>query len=171
MTLIDIELPEATPDDTVAASTPATTEARPPVAAPPTPATTRRPRPPGRALLDDLAEPLSRRWGLALVGAWVVVIAIGLALEPAAANPDAAPPFFADLLSTGLLATWGAMAAGIFQGRRLAAAASFVGAVGLLALTLGCPLSGHHSGIGAWWGIQIVGALSLLALSRKALRS
>jgi peptidoglycan/LPS O-acetylase OafA/YrhL len=118
-----------------------------------------------------MGDPLSRSWGLALAVAWVVVVAVGMAVEPAPANPDAPVPLVADLLSTGLMATWGAMAAGIFQRRRFAAAASVVGGLGLLALTVACPASGHHGGIGAWWGVQMVGVVGLLALSGRALRS
>jgi hypothetical protein len=161
MTLIDFERPEVSDDRATAAATapPA------PAIAPETPA-----RPPRRRMFADLAGPLSRTWGFALVAAWVVVVAVGLAVEPAPVNPDAPVPLVATLLSNGLLMTWGAMAAGVFQRRRFAAASSLVGGVGLLALTLGCPLSGHHT-FGAWWGVQLVGAVGLLALSRRALRS
>jgi len=165
MTLIDIERPAVTDDDGAAPA-----PANAPTPAPERAAAVPRPRPERRRLFADLAGPLSRRWGVALVGAWVVVVAVGLAVEPPPANPDAVP-LVANLMSTALMGTWGAMAAGIFQGRRFAAAASLAGGGLLLALTLGCPLSGHHHGIGAWWGIQLVGAAALLALSRRALRS
>ncbi len=162
MTLIDIERPAVVDDDAVLAvpAAPATDAI----------ATVPRPRPERRRLFADLTGGMHRKWGVALVVAWVVVIAVGLAVEPAPANPDAAPPLIADLLSTVLMGTWGAMAAGIFQGRRFAAAASFGGAVVLLGLTMGCPLSGHHGGIGTWWGVQLLGAGALIALSGKALR-
>jgi hypothetical protein len=200
MTVIDFEPPPVTDDSptvvatrrpdpvtaaptaptTVTAATTAPTTTAPttaaPMAAEPMAVERRRalqqqPERDGRRLLADLAEPLSRSWGLALVVAWVVVIAVGLAVEPAPFEPDAPVPLAADLLSMGLLTAWGAMAAGVIQGRRFAGAASLVGGLGLLALTLGCPLSGHHAGIGAWWGVQIVGAVGLVALSRRALRS
>jgi hypothetical protein len=185
MTVIDFEPPPVTDDrptevptrrpDPVTAATTAPTTAEP--MAPEATAGERRaqlqPQPErnGRRLFGDLAEPLSRSWGLALVVAWVVVIAVGLAVEPAPVDPDAPVPLAADLLGMGLLTAWGAMAAGVIQGRRFAGAASLVGGLGLLALTLGCPVSGHHAGIGAWWGVQIVGAVGLVALSRRALRS
>ena len=182
MTIIDIERPTVTHDEPGAvvpapeAPAPASTVATATRAVASGPvgraaAPTASPRTPRLRLFADLGGPLSRTWGVALVVAWVVVVAVGLMVEPAAADPDAPVPLVADLLSTGLLATWGAMAAGVFQRRRFAAAASMVGGLGLLALTLGCPLSGHHAGIGAWWGVQIVGAVALLALSGRALRS
>ena len=170
MTIIDIERPTVTHEEpTAVVPAPANTEIS--RTAVPTTASAAAPSQPRRRLFADLGGPLSRAWGFALVAAWVVVIAVGLAVEPAAVDPDAPVPLVADLLSTGLMATWGAMAAGVFQRRRFAAAASMVGGIGLLALTLGCPISGHHAGIGAWWGVQIVGALALLALSGRALRS
>jgi len=162
MTIIDIERPTVTDAETApVAPVPVVREAAPAA----------DPRPPRRRLFAELGGPLSRSWGLALAVAWVVVVAVGMAVEPAPANPDAPVPLIADLLSTGLMATWGAMAAGIFQRRRFAAAASVVGGLGLLALTVACPASGHHGGIGAWWGVQMVGVVGLLALSGRALRS
>ncbi len=165
MTIIDIEVPPVTHDD----HAPPVAE-RPAPAVVPATAPEPAPRAPRRRLFADLAGPLSLSWAIGLAVAWVVVVAVGLAVEPAPVNPDAAPPLLADLLSTFLLGTWGAMVAGMFQRRRLTAVASLAGAAGLLTLTLGCPTSGHH-GFGAWWGVQIVGAVGLLALSRRALRS
>ncbi len=166
MTIIDIERPTVTHEEpTPVGPAPATTDiAR-------TAGQRTAPAAPRRRLLADLGQPLSRSWGFVLVAAWVVVVAVGLAVEPAPANPDAPVPLIADLLSTGLMVAWGAMAAGIVQRRRFAAVASLVGGLGLLALTVGCPVSGHHGGIGAWWGVQLVGAFVLLALSGRALRS
>ena len=170
MTLIDIERPAVTDDDPRPRSPwpPPVAEAPPAPAPPPhAPETAPRPR---RRLFADLGAPLSRTWGLALIGAWIVVVAVGMAVEPAPVNPDAPVPLAADLLNTGLLLAWGSMAAGVFQRRRLAAAASLVGGLGLLALTVACPTSGHH-GFGAWWGVQLVGVAALLALSGRALRA
>jgi peptidoglycan/LPS O-acetylase OafA/YrhL len=171
MSIIDIERPEAHEDHAPAIATEPPAPSR--AVATPAPPQVSEPTPtaPRRRLFADLAGPLSRNWGIVLMVAWVVVVAVGLAIEPAPANPDAPIPLYADLISTGMLAAWGAMAAGVFQRRRFAAAASMVGGVALLGLTLACPLTGHHSSIGAWWGIQLVGAAGLLALSGRALRS
>ncbi len=161
MTLIDIERP-AVIDDAGGPATPVGPAPRP----------RHRPPAPGRRrLLADLTGPMSRWWGVALAAAWVVVVAVGMAVEPAPVSPDAPPPLAAELLSLGLMGAWGSMAAGLLQGRRLLGAASLVGGAMLLTLTLGCPLSGHHAGIGAWWGVQLVGAVAILGLSAKALRS
>jgi len=117
-----------------------------------------------------LDRPLGIEWGVALAVAWVVVMFIGIAVEPAPANPDAAVPLAVDLLSLAQLSLWGAMLVGIAQRRRYTAAASLVGAGVLGVMAIGCPASGHHA-IGAWWGVQMVGVAALLALSGKALRS
>ena len=46
------------------------------------------------------------------------------------------------------------------------------GAAGVLvAMTIACPLSGHHAGIGAWWCFELAGSLALVAASEAALRA
>ena len=95
---------------------------------------------------------------------------IGIAVEPAPANPDAPVPLAVDLLALAQLSLWGVMAVGIVQRRRYTAAASLAGACVLGVMAIGCPASSHHA-IGAWWGVQMVGVGALLALSGKALRS
>ncbi len=109
-------------------------------------------------------------WGIALVVAWVVVMAIGVAVEPTPADPNAPVPLAVDLLALGQMSLWGVMAVGLFQRRRYTAAASLAGAGVLAVMAIACPASGHHA-IGAWWGVQMVAVASLLFVSGKALRS
>jgi hypothetical protein len=161
MTIIDIELPptppaEVTDEEQVAASA--------------APAPSAAPDPLWRRIVADLDQPLSRAWGIALVVAWVVVMAVGVAVEPAPANPDAGIPLAIDLLSVAQMSMWWVMAVGIVQRRRFTAAASLAAAGVLAVMAIACPASGHHA-IGAWWGVQMVGVVSLLVLSGKALRS
>lgn len=151
MTSIDIEQPPTPPAEVT----------RPPAVA----AETRRQR-----IATGLDRPLGIEWGVALAVAWVVVMFVGIAVEPAPANPDAAVPLAVDLLSLAQLSLWGVMAVGIAQRRRYTAAASLAGAGVLAVMAIACPASGHHA-IGAWWGVQMVGVAALLALSGKALRS
>ncbi|MGH9034260.1 MAG: hypothetical protein ACRD0O_00720 [Acidimicrobiia bacterium] len=113
---------------------------------------------------------LSGRWALVLAGAWVTIFTLGVAVEPASTGEENLPLVGA-ALATVLMGSWAVMASGLIQKLRYGAVASAVGAGTLLAMTVGCPLSGHHAGIGAWWGVQLVGALTLLAVSRAALRS
>lgn len=118
----------------------------------------------------ELSDELSGGWALFLTVAWIVVFTLGAALEPAPANPHAMP-FLAGVLATGLMGGWLVMAAGFAQRRRYGAAGSLAAAGVLAAMTLACPLSGHHAGIGAWWWFQVAGSLSLLAASRAALHA
>ena len=130
----------------------------------PAPAATGRPR---RAALTD---PLSGGWALFLTVAWVTIFTIGVALEPAPANEDAMPLLGAVLMS-GLMTGWVVMAAGFAHRRRYGAAGSLGSAGVLVAMTIACPLSRHHAGIGAWWWFEVGGSLTLVAASRAALRA
>ena len=130
----------------------------------PAPAATGRPR---RAALTD---PLSGGWALFLTVAWVTIFTIGVALEPAPANEDAMPLLGAVLMS-GLMTGWVVMAAGFAHRRRYGAAGSLGAAGVLVAMTIACPLSGHHAGIGAWWWFEVAGSLTLVGASRAALRA
>ena len=113
---------------------------------------------------------LSRRWVAVLSGAWVTIFTLGVAVEPSSAGEEAYP-LVGTLLALALLGSWATMVSGFLRGRRYGAVASVAGAACLVGMTVGCPLSGHHAGIGAWWGVQLVGSLMLLGLGRAALRS
>ena len=116
------------------------------------------------------AARLSGRWAAALTLAWAAIFSIGVALEPAAADDEALPLIGAVIVS-GLMASWAVMAAGFAQRRRYGAVASLIAAGFLTAMTIACPVSGHHAGIGAWWLFQAAGSLTLVAASGAALRS
>ena len=116
------------------------------------------------------AAPLSGRWAAALTVAWVAIFSIGVALEPAAAD-DEALPLLGAVIVTGLMASWVMMAAGFAQRRRYGAVGSLIAAGFLVAMTIACPVSGHHAGIGAWWWFEAAGSLALVAASGAALRS
>ena len=125
-----------------------------------------------RAVGDWLTEDraLPRRFALRLGLAWIVVFAVAVAVEPAPADANASEPLWASFLFLGLMAGLGTMAAGLARGRRLGLMAS-VGAGGLaLVGTVMCPVSGHHAGVGAWWGVQMLGFTGLIAASLYGLR-
>jgi hypothetical protein len=113
---------------------------------------------------------LGEGWAPVLVGAWVTIFGLGVALEPAPAGEEAFP-VVGQAFALVLMGCWAVMAAGISQKRRYGAVASAVGGASLLVMTVACPLSGHHAGIGIWWWFQLAGALTLLGLSRAALAS
>jgi len=119
-----------------------------------------------------LAEPgvVGGRWPLGLGLAWVVVLVAATLLEPAPADPDAPVPLWASALFLAHFATLGAMAAGLSSRRRMGLVAS-VGAAGLgLLASAMCPVSGHHTGVGAWWYLQMAGFTGLVAAGLAGLR-
>lgn len=127
-------------------------------------------RPPG--LGRWLAEPgaVGRRWPRRLGLAWVAVLVGATLLEPAPADPDAAAPLWASVLFLALFAVLGVMAASLARRRRLGLVASAGAAgLGLLASAL-CPVSDHHSAVGAWWYLQMGGFTALVAASVAGLR-
>ena len=126
--------------------------------------------PPVERVADRADRTLSGRWVAVLAGAWVTIFTLGVAVEPASAGEETYP-LLGTVLVLALLTSWAVMASGFLMGRRYGAMASVAGAVCLVGMTIGCPLSGHHAGIGAWWGVQLVGSLTLLGLSRAALKS
>jgi hypothetical protein len=117
-----------------------------------------------------LTEPLSGSWGARLTVAWIVVYSIGVLLEPAPANPHATPPLIEAVIGWGFLSAWFVMAVGFAKRRRYGAVSSLYAGVFLVAMTVACPVSGHHSGIGAWWLFEAAGSMALVALSARALK-
>lgn len=117
-----------------------------------------------------LDERLTGRWVAVLAGAWVAIFGLGVALEPAPTGEEAFP-LVGTVLALALMGCWVMMAAGFVQRHRSGAVASAAGAGLLVVMTIACPVSGHHAGIGPWWAFQLVGSIALLGLSRAALAS
>ena len=124
----------------------------------------------GRRVLDGLNERLSGWWAAGLAVAWFAIFTTGVVLEPAPADPNAAP-LAETILALGLMSAWAVMAIGLAKRVRLGAAGSFVAAIVLVGMTFACPLSGHHTGIGAWWWFELAGSTTLVGLSGRALRA
>jgi hypothetical protein len=121
-------------------------------------------------LAERLLEPITARWAGIGAVAWVVLLAVGIAVEPPPANPNAVDPWFVSALGTLLLGVLLLAFAGFSLRRRWSLAAS-LGAAGLLVVsTLMCPVSGHHTGVGAWWFVQLGCGLGLVAASALGLR-
>ena len=138
----------------------------PPTAAGPGPAVTV----PRSSLRSRLLEPITRRWAAIGAVAWVLLVGIGIAVEPPPTNPDAIDPWFVDALGTVLLAAVVGAFAGFWLRRRWSLAASLVASGLLVASTLACPASGHHTHLGAWWVIQLGCGLGLVTTSSLGLR-
>ena len=123
-----------------------------------------------RRVTVALTGRLSGWWAAALAVAWVAIYTVGVNLEPAPADPDAAPNGAEMAIALGLVGAWIVMAVGLAGRRRFGAASSFVAALLLLVLTFGCVVTGHHIGVGAWWWFELAGSTTLVGLSGRALR-
>jgi hypothetical protein len=98
------------------------------------------------------------------------IVAFGLAVEPAPADPNAPEPLVATLLLIALLGAWGG-AALLAVARDHRALAWAMGVAGLsLAAVIACPLTGHHMAVGGWWIQELavcVAALAVAAFGRR----
>lgn len=103
----------------------------------------------------------SRR-SLSLVFAWLVLVPLAVALQPAAAVAEAG--WLDYVVSYALLASVVTAVSGLAAGRSWSPLAS-LGASGiLLTSTFACPATGHHA-FGLWWFGQLAIALTLVAMS------
>jgi len=124
-----------------------------------------------RPVIDRALAP-GWRWFAALVGP--VVAAICMSIEPPPAEPNAAVPLMATLLGVAYFAAMAGAAVTGLRGHPAALAWASVVALLAVAMTVTCPLSGHHTSIGAWWLGQFVvsgGALAIAVRGLKGLRS
>ncbi len=122
------------------------------------------------SLGSRLLEPISGRWAAIGALAWVLLVGIGIAVEPPPTNPNAVDPWFLDALGTILLAAVVGAFAGFWLRRRWSLAASLLASGLLVASTLACPASGHHTQVGPWWVVQLGCGLGLVATSILGLR-
>lgn len=100
-------------------------------------------------------------WFAALIGP--AVMAVGIAVEPAPANPNAPATLLESVLGLALLASFACAAlTGI---RRLPQALTWAAAGAGLLITASvlCPVTAHHTSIGGWWFVQLGAAGAALA--------
>jgi hypothetical protein len=121
-------------------------------------------------LATRLQEPITGQQALTGMVAWVAGLAIGIAVEPPATNPNAVDPWFVSALGTILLVALLTTFAGLWLRRRWSLASSMLAAGLLVVSTVMCPLSGHHASVGAWWVVQLGCGLALLTASALGLR-
>jgi len=98
--------------------------------------------------------------------AWLVLLQVAFALEPTTHQPEPSYGVVLELTMWLLLAT---MVAGLVMQRRWGLVASLGAAGFMTALSVACPVSGHHP-FGAWWYGQMACVLTLVAVSVVALR-
>jgi hypothetical protein len=130
--------------------------------------------PPAPAVLPTslrwrLLEPLSGRWAAIGAVAWVVLLGIGITVEPQPTNPNLVDPWFLNVLGAVLVAAVVAAFAGFWLRQRWSLAASLLASGLLVVSTVACPASGHHTQLGAWWVVQLGCGLGLVTTSALGL--
>jgi hypothetical protein len=146
-------------DDTVLDSAIATT---------PDSAPARTPAPSLDTRLDTkawLAERIDGRIAGGVAVAWLVLLQVAFALEPAT---NQAEPIYGVALELTMYALLATMITGLVMQRRFGLVASLGAAGFMTALSIACPVSGHHA-FGSWWYGQMACVLALLAASVVAL--
>jgi hypothetical protein len=113
-----------------------------------------------------LRERIDGRVGLGVGVAWVVLMQIAFALEPASNHEVPVIGVLLELSMYGLLAT---MVAGLVMQQRFGLVASLGASVLATAASIACPVTGHHA-FGTWWFGQMACVLALVGISAYALR-
>ncbi|MGH9222481.1 MAG: hypothetical protein ACRD2W_01480, partial [Acidimicrobiales bacterium] len=113
---------------------------------------------------------LDRRTAMWLGIGCPAITAINIAIEPVPADPQAPVPVAASLLFLAFTAA--VVATSVFAARRETKIFPYAVAagVGAVVLTVTCPMSGHHAGIGWWWYTQMALSAGFLAVSAGAWR-
>jgi hypothetical protein len=97
--------------------------------------------------------------------AWFVAYEVAGSLEPVTHQPE---PWYGVALGVAFLALIAATAAGLIMQRRWGLVVSVAAAGFFTALSVACPVSGHHP-FGAWWFGQMACALGMMGGSVAAL--
>jgi hypothetical protein len=98
--------------------------------------------------------------------AWAVLLPLALVLEPTPAA-GAAQPWWAYVVSMGLLTGIVATFVGLQQRQRWGITASLAASSIFVAGVFACPASGHHA-FGLWWVGEFAASLVVLGLSGVA---
>jgi hypothetical protein len=116
-----------------------------------------------------LGAPITGGWVAIGAVAWAVLLTVGIVVEPPA-NPNAVAPWYVGVLGAMLLVALPGAFAGLWLRRGWGWVASLVASGVLVAATVLCPVSGHHTEVGAWWGVQLGCGLGLVMVSSLGLR-
>jgi hypothetical protein len=95
---------------------------------------------------------------------WFVAYQVAASLEPVTHQPE---PWYGIVLNVGLLALIATTAVGLIMQRRWGLVVSVGAGLAFAALSVACPVSGHHP-FGAWWFGQMACALGILGGSLAA---
>jgi hypothetical protein len=128
-------------------------------------ATPRPIREPGLDTRAWLAERVDGKLAGGVAVAWLVLLQIAFALEPAT---NRAEPIYGIVLELTMYALLATMLTGLVMQRRFGLVASLGAAGFMTALSVACPISGHHA-FGTWWYGQMACVLALVAASVVAL--
>lgn len=137
--------------------------------APDRPELDRLPAPAVAAAPERPALVLTRRdvrtFGAVMIG--LFVLAVGVQPLPDGPLPDA--PLYADVLNNVTTFALLALVAGTLAARGWSLWAGLVTGGSMLALSVSCPLSGHHE-YAAWWGVQLAAVAAMTVLPATLLR-
>jgi hypothetical protein len=86
---------------------------------------------------------------------WIAVLFVAGAIEPPPANPNAAPVLGAVLMTAFLIGTAATALLALTKIRLHTAVASLLTGGVALAMTVTCPIVGHHH-LAAWWFGQLL---------------
>ena len=112
-----------------------------------------------------LQERIDGRLAAGVGIAWLVAYQVAGSLEPVTHKPE---PWYGVALGVAFLGLLAATAAGLIAQRRWGLVVSVAAAGFFTALSVACPVSGHHP-FGAWWYGQMACALTMLGASVAAL--
>jgi peptidoglycan/LPS O-acetylase OafA/YrhL len=112
-----------------------------------------------------LAERIDGKLAGAVAIAWLVLLQVAFALEPATNQKE---PIYGILLELTMYALLATMLTGLVMQRRFGLVASLGAAGFLTAMSIACPVSGHHP-FGSWWYGQMACVLALVGASVYAL--
>jgi hypothetical protein len=113
-----------------------------------------------------LQERIDGRVAVGVGIAWLVAYQLAVSLEPVTHQPE---PWYGVGLGVAFMGLLAATATGLIAQRRWGLVVSVAAAGFFTALSVACPVSGHHP-FGAWWFGQMACALGVLGASVGALR-
>ena len=112
-----------------------------------------------------MQERIDGRLAVGVGVAWLVAYKVAGSLEPVTTRPE---PWYGVALGVAFLALVAATVAGLITQRRWGLVVSVAAAGFFTALSVACPVSGHHP-FGPWWFGQMACALGMLGGSVAAL--